>query len=374
MEDLAHRRLLLGVIVLTTVCALVLTVVAYLPDGPVNESAAARSASSTMAATGSSGTTERHTWWSGASGRDAANGRYAAWRGEPVRIGGAWANGDAEQVQMFEICNPRGDWVRWTGPLDLAIGAIDVTRGETWAAAARGVYDARWRQHLERTKACWGARDPSQLFLRFAHNLNVQQVPWRVRHGEERDFVTALTRYSDLRYSIMPGLRIVLSPSDSTDPRLGGLDLRALWPGKDARGRAVADVYGVDFYNRNPHVTTAAEATRRLTTASVGGQPLGIEQHRRLAETLGVPFAIPEWGNNADSTASGGGGESPAFVQTFHDWAAAHSGDPSHPVPGQLLYEIHFNVGTEYAFWPITLQPRTAAVYHNLTWGTSSPR
>src|SRR5450755_1348727 len=79
-------------------------------------------------------------WLSGASGDRAADGRFGLWRHTPVDIGGTWDNGDDAQVLLSSIC-PGGDWQRWTKPLDIAIGAIDQTQGESWAAAARGAYD-----------------------------------------------------------------------------------------------------------------------------------------------------------------------------------------------------------------------------------------
>jgi hypothetical protein len=92
-------------------------------------------------------------WLSGASGDKAATGAFGTWRHAPVAIGGAWDNGDQEQVQLTSIC-PGGLWSKWNKPLDLAIGAIDKSLGESWAAAAKGSYDARWRQSLTRMKKC----------------------------------------------------------------------------------------------------------------------------------------------------------------------------------------------------------------------------
>jgi hypothetical protein len=383
MKDLPHRGLLLAAITFVTVCALSIPGAAVVVVGSHRSAAAAsraapsgtpRATSSAAGAAAAAPPTGTGRWWSGASGHDAASGRYGAWRGEPVAIGGAWVNGDDEQQRMFEICDPTADWVRWKGPLDLAVGAIDVTRGESWAAAARGAYDARWRKHLQRTEQCWGTRDPKLLYLRFAHEMNTARVPWRVRGGEEAAFVRAITRYSTLRYAIMPGVNVVICPSDRTDAGLGTLDVRRLWPGRDARGRPVANVYAVDAYDQRPHVTTAKDARARIDATSAGGSLLGLESHRRFAESKGVPFAVGEWGNNGDAGAAGGGGESPEYVRAFHAWASRHAGDPAHPRPGQLLYEVQFNLLDAFTLWPRTVQPRTAAAYRELTWGVAGVR
>ena len=308
-------------------------------------------------------------WLSGASSDESADGRYGVWRGSPIAMGGTWDNGDAEQVAMHSIC-PDGSWATWNKPLDVAIGAIDVKRGETWAAAAKGAYSARWAKNLKRIKQCWGARDPSKLYIRFAHEMNLGGSTWRVRAGEEKSFVKAITIYSNLRYQLLPQAKIVLCPNDGTEASLGGLDIRKLWPAKDAQGRPVADVYAVDSYNMNPHVTTQAEFLKKINGQYSDGMPLGIEKHRQFAASIGAPFAIGEWGNNGDRHNGGGGGESPLYVRAFYQWAAAHAGDIGHPAPGQLLYEVHFNLWGQYAFWPKTVQPRTAAAYRALKWGT----
>jgi hypothetical protein len=111
--------------------------------------------------------------------------------------------------------------------------------------------------------------------------------------------------------------------------------------------------------------------TRKINGQYPNGMPLGIEKHRRFAASVGVPFAIGEWSNNADPTSDGdgGGGESPLYVQQFNAWLRAHSGDVAHPAPGQILYEIHFNLWSQFQFWPVTIQPRTAAAYRALPWG-----
>jgi hypothetical protein len=175
--------------------------------------------------------------------------------------------------------------------------------------------------------------------------------------------------FSDLRYRILPTAKLVFSVNEGTDGSLGGLDVRRLWPGADSQGRPVANVFSVDAYNSWPHVTTAAGFTAKINATYPNGAPHGIERYRQLAEKLQVPFVISEWSNNGDRRAPGGGGESELYIRSFNAWARAHAGDVNRPVPGQLLYEIHFNLWTQYEFWPRTIQPRTAAAYRAQTWG-----
>jgi hypothetical protein len=305
-------------------------------------------------------------WLSGATGDHAPDGSFGTWRRSPLQVGGTWDDGDTEQIHMYSICQG-GPWGAWTKPLDIAIGAIDVTRGETWAAAARGAYNARWRANLTQIKACWGHRNPANLYIRFAHEMNLGDSDWRVRAGEERAFVQAIARYSALRYAILPQAHIVLCPNDETD--LDGLDVRRLWPGRDGQGRLIANVYAVDSYNGYGLVTTTTQFAHRIVSTDENGEPMGIESHRQFAQSKGVPFAVSEWSNNGDPLDAGHGGEAPAYIQAFNAWARAHGGDPAHPRAGQVLYEIQYDVDRQFEFWPLTLQPRTAAAYRALSWG-----
>jgi hypothetical protein len=337
-------------------------------SGPASSAgAAAAQASGSASSESPSPSPVAPQWLSGASSDEAADGSYAQWRGSPIEIGGTWDNGNTEQVLMRTIC-PRGPWAGWDKALDVAVGAIDVDAGESWAAAAKGAYVARWTQNLQKIKTCWGNRDPSHLFIRFAHEMNLPQK-WRVRRGEEAAFVTAIGIYSDLRYQIIPEAKIVLCPNDGTDPGLGGLDIRKLWPGKDDQGRWIADVYAVDSYNMSPHITTPQEFQKKINASYPNGVPLGLEKHRQLAETFGVPFAVGEWSNNGDPKAKLGGGESSVYIEQFYAWAKAHAGNLDDVVPGQLLYEVQFNLWNQYAFWPKTIQPKTALTYKSLPWG-----
>jgi hypothetical protein len=304
-------------------------------------------------------------WWSGASGDQAADGSYGTWRGTALGIGGTWTDTASAQLDQWTLC--AGPFSRWTRPLDVAVGGIYRSKGDTWAAAARGAYDARWTTMLTRIRTCWGTRDTGLLYLRFAHEMNLPN-DWAVRGGEEASFVAAMTRFSTLRYRIVPKAKIVFCPNDGTDGGLK-LDARKLWPGKDAQGRPVADVYAVDSYNEWPFVTTVDAFTKKINGVHPNGAPLGIEKHRQYAEKLGVPFAIGEWSTEGQVGSAGGGGESPVYVQQFNAWARAHARDVTHPAPGQLLYEIHFNLWRQYQYWPGTIQPKTAGAYRVLPWG-----
>jgi len=304
-------------------------------------------------------------WLSGASGDDMAGGGFDRWRATPAGIAGTWDDSAAAQLELWSICG--GQYAHWDKALDLAIGGIYLSKGDSWSAAASGAYNERWRSVLTKTKSCWGSRDPGKLFIRFAHEANLDSSEWRVRSGEEADFAAAFTQFSNVRYEVFPGVKLVYCPNDGSSGGMG--DVRTMFPGRDSQGRLTADVYGADSYNMWPHTTTSSQFDEKINSLAGDGAPLGLERHRRLAEQHGVPFIVGEWSNNGDPSDGDGGGESPEYVQDFYHWARAHAGDVNHPRPGQLLYEVHFNLWKQYQFWPQTMQPQTASAYQALPWG-----
>lgn len=288
-------------------------------------------------------------WRSGASGDGVASGAFGRWRGTPVTIGGTWNDTYAAQPAQSTLTMPT-EWGRWRLDLDDAVGAIFKSRGESWRAAARGAYDQRWRRALQRMRSAWGSR-PGTLFLRFAHEFNGDWTDWSVSGGEVRDFVTAWRRFRGLQRSIMPRARLVFCPNDGSATRQR-LDWRKAFPGKQ-----YVDVMGVDSYNQEPFVRSAAAFTRKSLARDRYGAPMGVEQHRRFAASVGLPLAVPEWSTNADA------GDGAAFVRAFHNWMAAHAGTGA----GSVLYEIQFNVGSygggRFRLFPSTRMPLAAAAY-----------
>lgn len=307
-------------------------------------------------------------WLSGASGDKAAQGTFGRWRHAPVAVGGTWDDNNERQVKMESVC-PGGTWATWNKPLDIAVGAIDRKKaGETWQQAAAGAYDARWRASLLKLKKCWGKRNPANLYIRFAHEMNLSDMKWYVRGGEEAFFLAAWKRYSNLRYEILPKAKLVFCPSDGTDRRLK-LDIRTIWPGKDDQGRPMANIYGVDTYNSWVRVLSTDQFIAKAIRLDDLGYLFGIETHRQFAEEKGVPFVVSEWSNNGDPKAPGGGSDQPQYVKDMNQYFRDHGGDPKRPKAGQLLYEIQYNYMEEFEFLPTRVQPKTAKAYKSLKWG-----
>ncbi len=298
--------------------------------------------------------TPTSTWGglSGASGSGVADGTFGTWRGTPVSIAGTWNDTAAAQVLMCTI-RPGFEYGAWNRDLDLAVGAIYHDRGETWAAAAKGAYDSRWLASLTTIRAAWGAR-AGTLHLRFAHEFNGDWVPWSVRGGEEADFISAWKRYRTLQREVLPAARLVFCPNDGSSPSLD-LDWRAAFPGS-----SFVDETAVDSYNQRDFSTSADDFAAKIDKVDDRGAPIGIEQHRRWAESVGLPMAVSEWSSDADN------GDAPVFVEQFHAWLSDHHGTG----PGQVPYEILFNVGDfndgVFELFPTTRQPQAAGAYVRL--------
>jgi hypothetical protein len=301
-------------------------------------------------------------WLSGAASPYAADGSFGRWRGEPITIGGTWVNGNAEMLRL-DTLQANAEWGAWTGAIDVAIGAIDHRVGESWAAAASGAYDARWRQSAQAFKAVWTNRGkPEQnLYIRFAHEMNGDWYPWRVASGEAANFKKAWIRWAAIIEEVLPQANKVWCVNKNSSP--GYAASRDLWPGK-----AHVDVYSVDWYNNYPWVSTPAALEQQFVRRASNGNPEGLEAHRQEAQANGVPFAVSEWSNSAPSSASagGGGGEAPELMNAMDAWLRAHAGTG----PGQVKYEVLFNLWTRYALYGAEAgQPQTAARYAELTWG-----
>lgn len=300
-------------------------------------------------------------WLSGQSQTDSVrDGSFAAWRGRPLDIGGTWAASDTPQRQIASA-----GWSIAPGNAYANIPAMDYAvggplNGETWAQAAAGQFDARWAEQLRVMKAAWGTRSASDMYIRFAHEMNGNWGSWFVRPGEVSDFVTAWRRYYALVQVNFPGAKLVWCPNAGT---MWNYDVRDLWPGD-----RYVDVVGVDAYNRDPWVNDAKSFTDKINAVNRDGSPLGIESWRTFAQSHGKPLAVPEWAS-ASVQNGGGGGDAPVFMQLFHEWLSQHGGSSA----GNVLYEVFFNApgyGDHYEIFqngqPSPFEPQAAAMYRSL--------
>lgn len=285
-------------------------------------------------------------WLSGAAGEGVADGAFATWRDTPVTIAGTWADTTGEvQLELHQL-DPGGEYAEWSGSLDIAVGAIFDNEGESWANAARGEYDERWSRMLDELARKWSERPRGTLYIRFAHEWNGSWSPWAVKPDEFTDFVAAWRRFHALKTSRFPDAKLVFCTNGDTSGFT--YDWRQGWPGDE-----YVDVYSTDWYSELLDTGDSYDAF---------GGPVGLDQHRQFAQAHGKPFAIPEWGNRYSTS-----GESIDYVRFVHQFAVTNGG----PGPGQLIYEIYFNVletPNDFGIFPRdqSLAPNVSDTYRQL--------
>ena len=334
----------LGIIVTLSGCA---TPKPQAPIGGAMRAATARTAPVARSPHTRTAKAQGNIQMSGAAGDGIANGDFGRWRGTPVTIGGAWDDMPDDQTVLSSIM-PDGPWGSWQADLDIAIGAIYKTLGESWAAAASGAYDDRWRSILTRMAVLWGGR-PGRLHIRFAHEFNGRWVPWSVRGSEVRDFKATWRRVRAIQKEILPNAYLVFAPNDGTSKELR-LDWRKAFPGKK-----YVDETSVSSFNAWPYVSTRAGFRKKIM--GKGPDSRGIERHRLFAKSVGLPMAISEWGTSATL------GDGAVYVREFAKWLRKHAGTG----PGQVPYEIVFNLGDyqggKYQMFPTTRMPKATEAY-----------
>ncbi|MBC3763449.1 hypothetical protein ACUN7V_20190 [Quadrisphaera oryzae] len=327
------------------------------PANPANPATSATSATPATPATPRTQAGDGQTWLSGASGDGAADGTLGRWRSDPVGIVGTWADQGDNQTQLYAIA-PGGEVADFNGAIDIAPGGL--LEGDTWAAAATGSYDDRWRQSLTRMAALRAGKGTT--YIRPFHEFNLGGAyPWAVTPDQASDFTTAWKRYRAIQQHVFPDAKLVYGvnvTSSGTD-----LDWRTTWP-----GAGQADVLGVDSYNGWPTITTAAEFDKQLDARGADGIPVGLNAYSDQAKTWGVPLAVPEWSGRAEM------GDEPAYVTGMVDWFAEHAGHG----PGQLVYEILFNApqddGNFQLFADDSRMPASAQAYVDAVASTEAGR
>ncbi|MBF5082381.1 hypothetical protein [Quadrisphaera sp. INWT6] len=297
-----------------------------------------------------------HTWLSGGSGDGAADGALGDWRGDPVDIVGTWADVGDNQTELYSIA-PGGEVADFHGAIDIAPGGL--LDGDTWAAAADGAYDDRWRESLTRMAELRQGRGTT--YVRPFHEFNLGGWNWSVSPGDAEDFKAAWTRYRAVQQEVFPEAKLVYGVNVTSSGT--GLDWRTTWPGADQ-----ADVLGVDTYNGWPTITSQADFGAHLDARGDGGIPIGLDAYSEQAAEWGVPLAVPEWSGRAEM------GDESAYVTGMVDWFAANAGDG----PGQLAYEILFNApqddGNFQLFADDTKMPASAQAYVDAVASTEPDR
>lgn len=281
------------------------------------------------------------------------DGTLAEWlSSHTIAMAGTWNDTTAEvQTEQYTLGNGFGDWNK---DIDDAIGGI--FKGETWAQAANGDFDDRWRETVRAIKKAWGSRNPALLNVRFAHEFNLAESQWRVSGADVGSFRRAWTRFYGIFKETLPTASLVWCPNDGTSGSLD-LDIRDAYPGNE-----FVDVICIDTYNQWPWVDDAESFQEKIHRTEENGAPIGAEAWRAWAEQQGKPFSIGEWASNGDPEKADDGGDSPDYIQRFRDWLLQHGGSG----PGKIKYAVFFNSYTQFEVFPDTMQPNAAAAVRKL--------
>lgn len=236
---------------------------------------------------------------------------------------------------------------RWDRPIDIAVGGVWTSHGDTWAKAADGGLVGSWTQILEAVKRRWGGRRYTDLYIRFCHECNGHWYEWKVREQDIDAYKRAFRRWAALQRQILPGSHVLWPLNDDTTV---GFDFRRAYPGD-----AAVDVISVDQYNHYPWVNDINAFDAKMASTK-DGTPRGLEAWRLYAASVGKPLCISEWSNDANS------GDSVLYVELMHKWLIEHGGGG----PGQVLYACLFNLWPQYQMWPATRHPAASAAYRKL--------
>lgn len=301
----------------------------------------------TVSAHAATPTAEGADWMSGASGPQVADGSFGNWRGDDAEIAGTWVN----TPDLYTL-QPGGELGPWTKPVDVGISPPD---WQGWQAEANGVHDAFYHQLFANLKTLRAGKGAT--YVRPWYEFNGNWMPYSVGAGDIASFKQAWIRVAAIARQEFPDVKLVYCASAAN-----GSDVYAAFPGKE-----YVDVGGIDFYNNYPFVTTQQGFDAKADNAAGA---YSLNDLTRFYGEQGLPVAINEWSNQGAQrgVAEGGGGESPQFIASMHDWMATHAGDGT-PQAGRLLYEVQFNLWPDqFQLFPTdqTVQPQTAAKYAEL--------
>ncbi|MFZ0159841.1 MAG: glycosyl hydrolase, partial [Kineosporiaceae bacterium] len=249
----------------------------------------------------------------------------------------------------------------WDGAVSVAVGAL--VAGETWAQAADGAFVARWTDAVRTLAAARAGKGPT--FIQIAHEMNGDWMAWSVTSSTLEAFRAGWRRYAAIIRAEFPAARLVFTANAGTASDIG---IPAMWPGDD-----VVDVYGVDLYTGWAPLDSRADWEDHFLDTELGDSPRGLGAHQAFAQAHGKPLAFPEWGLRADDPS---GSNHPDFITNMHTFMSTHAAAPGVDPAGRVIYDVYFNVEHDGdPRWRIdntAANPRSAAAYAALTWGTAS--
>jgi Glycosyl hydrolase family 26 len=279
-------------------------------------------------------------WASGVypqSGTPAGAAAFAAWRGRPLDVVDAWP----ARATWAQMVDPAWLYQRWRGqPYTMAIGVPMIPEdvpGVSLQACASGAYDSYWREFGQ----VISSDGLGNSIIRLGWEFNGTWYAWKATDPAVwascwRQIVTAAR-------ATAPGLRWDWDVNRGVS---GGLADPALaYPGND-----YVSVIGVDSYDSWPAATTKTGWQQQLNG------PQGLNYWLKFAKAHGKLLSVPEWGNVA--TGTGSGGDDAAYVQDMRHFFAANA--------AEIAFECNFQGNqstTGASYGPGGSVPTASAAY-----------
>lgn len=279
-------------------------------------------------------------WASGVypqSGTPAGAAAFAAWRARPLDVADAWP----ARATWAQIEDPAWLYQRWRGqPYTMAFGVPMIPEGVpgvSLQACASGAYDRYWRE-FGRIISSYGF---GHSIIRLGWEFNGTWYVWKATDPTVwascwRQIVTAAR-------ATAPGLRWDWNINRGVS---GGLaDPAQAYPGNH-----YVSMIGVDSYDSWPAATTRTGWRQQLDG------PQGLNYWLKFAKAHGKLLSVPEWGNVA--TGTGSGGDDAAYVRDMRDFFAANA--------GEIAFECNFQGNqstTGASLGPGSSVPRASAAY-----------
>lgn len=257
------------------------------------------------------------TWVSGAyvANSPSTNGinAWAAYRGHPAGIAGAFINDDSWNSIY---------WSKWAVqnyanfPGTITLGVPLTVVGTPLSQVASGKYDSDYISLANKLIAA----GRTNIHLRLGWEFNEPSFPWN-QYGAAA-YIAAFRHVSSLLKSLLPSIKIdwgadwgPVKPA-MTDPKLW-------YPGD-----AYVDTVTLDAYDHGRLAPTDDATFTRWVNA-----PYGLDDWYNFALAHNKSFAVPEWG--LDKAAAG---DNPSYVNDMFYWFAAHASN--------LAYESYFSLTT----------------------------
>jgi hypothetical protein len=285
-------------------------------------------------------------WVSGASGDEAADGRFARFRGRPVGIVSVWCDNSADDQTSLSAVDT---YAGFRGQMDVSVGGL--VSGETWDKAAAGAYVGRWTAAVRTLRAKRAGKGTT--YIRIAHEFNGDWFPWGVDASNVAAYKKGYRLYASIVRKEFPQARLTWSPNGENH---NTLSMDQMYPGPD-----VVDVIGPDDYDGWPKYTDASVWASVVDDWSAPNTPHGLDTWEQYAARKGKPLAMPEWGMQ--------GGDHPAYIQGVHDFLrryAARRGSRS--VAGRVVYDVYFNAEDKFKLTN-GQYPKASKLYASMAWG-----